>query len=111
MEILVWLLPGVLIGWTAAMLLRRESGAGMLANVVLGTLGAAAGCWLLGPWLGIPMTVGAVVAANLQMAVLGSILLLAAANLLLPASLFRARRPRRGRSAAATTSGEQPARG
>lgn len=111
MEILVWLLPGALLGWTAAVLLRRESGAGTLANVVLGMMGAAAGCWLLGPWLGIPVTIGAVVAANLQMAVLGAILLLALGNLLVPASLFRGIRRRPARSVTATTSGEQPARG
>lgn len=111
MEILVWLLPGVLVGWTAAMLLRRDVGARMLANVLLGTLGAAGGCWLLGPALGVPMVAGAVVAANLQMALLGAILVLAAGNLLVPRSLWRGSAGRRRRSTAATTSGEQPARG
>lgn len=111
MEILVWLVPGVLVGWTAAMLLRRGSASGMAANLVLGAAGAATGSWLLGPALGVPLQPGAVVAANLQMAVLGAILLLAAANLLAPKPRPGGRRRRPARSAAATTSGEQPARG
>lgn len=110
MEILVWLLPGVLIGWTAAVLLRRESSA-MLANLVLGALGAACGSWLLGPALGVPLQSGSVGAANLQMAVLGAILVLAAANLLAPRRGFTSKRRARNCSAAATTTGEQPVRG
>lgn len=111
MEILVWLVPGVLIGWTAAVLLRRGSAAAMLANLVLGAAGAACGSWLLGPALGVPLQPGSVVAANLQMAVLGAILLLAAGNLLVPKGHRRSRRRPAARSATATTSGEQPARG
>jgi len=109
MDILAWLLPGLLVGWTAAVLLRRGSGVAMLANLVLGLLGAAGGCWLLGPALGVPVQPGVMIAANLQMAVLGAILLLAAGNLLLPRRAFRTRLRRR--NTAATTSGEQPVRG
>lgn len=110
MEILVWLLPGALIGWTASVLLRRESATGALANLLGGILGAAGGVWLLGPALGVPMSTAVVGSANLQMAVLGAILLLAAVNLALPGRRARVARPA-PRPAAATTSGEQPARG
>lgn len=109
MEILVWLLPGALIGWTASVLLRRESAMETLANLGGGLLGAAGGCWLLGPWLGVAMSTDAVGSANLQMAVLGAILLLAAVNLVLPRRRRATRRA--ARPATATSSGEQPARG
>lgn len=109
MEILVWLLPGALIGWTAGALLRCDSPQDVSINLVVGTIGAATGCWLLGPLLGVPMQAGAIGAANLQMAILGSILLLAAVKLLAPAKARNAAMARPARSG--TTTGEQQAAG
>lgn len=115
MELLVWLLPGALIGWTASVLMRRGSGAERCFNIAVGIAGAAIGSWLLGPLLSVPGTIGTEAgaggAANVQMAVLGAILLVAAVNVWVPARLLRLRRAPRGVRVAGTSGSHQAARG
>lgn len=86
MEFLEWLLPGVLIGWTASLLMRRESMVHILFNSGIGVAGAVVGSWLLAPLLGVPGTGGL---ATVQMAILGAILSLAAVNLFVPLHALR----------------------
>ena len=88
MEILVWLLPGALIGWTASFLMRRETAFDVVFNTVLGIAGAAVGTWLLGPLLDVPAA-SAGLQAGVQMALLGAILSLAAVNLFAPVQALR----------------------
>lgn len=99
MEFLEWLLPGALIGWTASLLMRRESMLHILFNSCVGIAGAMFGSSLLAPLLGVPAT-GAVGVATVQMAILGAILSLAAVNLFVPLHALR-------RSVMALSAGER----
>jgi uncharacterized membrane protein YeaQ/YmgE (transglycosylase-associated protein family) len=89
MEFLEWLLPGALIGWTASLLMRRESLAQIVFNSGVGIAGAIFGSWLLAPLLGVPGVPGAAGVATVQMAILGAILSLAAVNLFVPVHVLR----------------------
>ena len=53
MNIIIWLLIGGLIGWTASVLVRIDAQQGTLLNVVVGIVGAVLGGWLLSPLMGV----------------------------------------------------------
>jgi uncharacterized membrane protein YeaQ/YmgE (transglycosylase-associated protein family) len=53
LNIVIWLLVGMVIGAVAGLLMRHEEDAAVFANVVVGILGAlAAGGWIA-PWMGV----------------------------------------------------------
>lgn len=47
MNIIVWLVVGGLIGWVASIFMGTNGRQGIIANVVVGILGAVLGGWLL----------------------------------------------------------------
>jgi uncharacterized membrane protein YeaQ/YmgE (transglycosylase-associated protein family) len=47
MNIIVWLVVGGLIGWVASIFMGTNGRQGIIANVVVGILGAVVGGWLL----------------------------------------------------------------
>ena len=53
MNIIIWLLFGALIGWTASVLMRTNAQQGILLNVVVGIVGAVLGGWFLSPVMGV----------------------------------------------------------
>lgn len=87
MEVMLWLSTGLLIGWTASMLMRREAPRDIAFNLAVGSVGAAMGVLLLPPLLGMSAPAAAASGPVLQLAMLGAILSLAAFNLALPKSL------------------------
>jgi uncharacterized membrane protein YeaQ/YmgE (transglycosylase-associated protein family) len=80
MEILVWLILGLVAGWIASMVMGRGS-YGVLGDIVVGILGA-----LLGGWLGTALFGVGVTGFNVTsviVAVIGAIILIAVYRALL----------------------------
>lgn len=48
MEILGWVVIGGVAGWLASIVMKTGAQMGLLANIVVGVLGAFLGGWLLG---------------------------------------------------------------
>ena len=48
MDLIIWLVIGGLIGWLASMLMKTDAQMDLIANVVVGIVGAALGGWLAG---------------------------------------------------------------
>jgi uncharacterized membrane protein YeaQ/YmgE (transglycosylase-associated protein family) len=48
MEFIIWLIIGGVIGWLASILMKTNAQMGLIANVVVGIIGAALGGWLAG---------------------------------------------------------------
>lgn len=77
MGILVWLIVGGLAGWVASMVMKTDRDMGVLANVVVGIIGAFIGGWAISLF-----GVGADVMSGFNLgsfltAVLGAVILLA----------------------------------
>jgi uncharacterized membrane protein YeaQ/YmgE (transglycosylase-associated protein family) len=80
MNIIIWLVVGGLIGWTASAVMRTQEG--LLLNVVVGIVGAALGGWCLSPLVGVStINQSNFSAASLVVSFLGAIVLLAIVNL------------------------------
>jgi uncharacterized membrane protein YeaQ/YmgE (transglycosylase-associated protein family) len=73
MSIIVTLIIGGVIGWLASLLMKTSGQMGIIANVVVGIIGAALGHWLAGA-LGI-VAVGSVGAWIVS--IVGAVILLA----------------------------------
>ena len=48
MDLLIWLVIGGLIGWVASLVMKTDAQMGLIANVIVGIIGAALGGWLAG---------------------------------------------------------------
>ena len=48
MDLIVWLVIGGLIGWLASILMKTGAQMGLIANVIVGIVGAALGGWIAG---------------------------------------------------------------
>jgi uncharacterized membrane protein YeaQ/YmgE (transglycosylase-associated protein family) len=73
--LLIWLTVGGIIGWLASVLMRTDAQQGILINIVVGIVGAYIGGALFAPFF----TFGAL--GGYLSALLGSVLLIAVANL------------------------------
>jgi uncharacterized membrane protein YeaQ/YmgE (transglycosylase-associated protein family) len=79
MNIIIWLVVGGAIGWTASAVMRTQEG--MLLNVVVGIVGAALGGWLLSPLVGVStINHSTFSAASLVVSFLGAAILLVIVN-------------------------------
>ena len=72
MDTIIWLVIGGVIGWLASILMKTNAQMGLIANVLVGIIGAALGGWLAGT-LGIA-TAGAM---TYVVAVVGAVVLIA----------------------------------
>lgn len=79
MNIIIWLFMGGLIGWTASMIMGTNARQGLIANVLVGIVGAIIGGWLIAPLIG----VGSIdsfnqsfTAMNFVVSLIGAVLLL-----------------------------------
>jgi uncharacterized membrane protein YeaQ/YmgE (transglycosylase-associated protein family) len=72
MDTIIWLVIGGVIGWLASILMKTNAQMGIIANVLVGIIGAALGGWLAGT-LGIAAT-GAM---TYVVAVVGAVVLIA----------------------------------
>lgn len=48
MDLILWLVIGGVIGWLASILMKTNAQMGIVANVIVGIVGAALGGWLAG---------------------------------------------------------------
>ncbi|MFH1513045.1 MAG: GlsB/YeaQ/YmgE family stress response membrane protein [Bacillota bacterium] len=46
MGILLWIVMGGLVGWVASMIMKRNEKMGLIANIIVGIVGAVLGGWI-----------------------------------------------------------------
>jgi uncharacterized membrane protein YeaQ/YmgE (transglycosylase-associated protein family) len=73
MNIIVAIIVGGVVGWIASLIMKTNAQMGILANIVVGIVGAALGHWLAGA-LGLASTN---VIASLIVSILGAVILIA----------------------------------
>ncbi len=76
MDIIIWLVVGGLAGWIASMIMKTDAQMGMLANIIVGIVGALLGGWLVGLF-GIEVADGELNIPSILTAILGAVVLLA----------------------------------
>lgn len=76
MDIIIWLVVGALAGWIASMIMKTDESMGMLANIVVGILGALIGGWVVSLF-GVAPAAGQLNLPSILTAILGAIILLA----------------------------------
>lgn len=47
MGILLWIIFGAVVGWIASLIMGTDAQQGMLANIVIGIIGAMLGGWIM----------------------------------------------------------------
>ncbi len=74
----IWLVVGGLIGWAAGVVMQTDREQGLVLHIVVGNAGAALGCWLVSPLIGIaPISQGDLSVGALFVSLLSAIILLA----------------------------------
>lgn len=48
MDVIIWLVIGGVIGWLASLVMKTDAQMGIVANVIVGIIGAGLGGWLAG---------------------------------------------------------------
>jgi uncharacterized membrane protein YeaQ/YmgE (transglycosylase-associated protein family) len=76
--LIVWLIIGGIVGWLASLIMKTDAQQGILANVVVGIIGAFLGGMLLGG----SINTGMISLRSILVSLLGAILLLALINLI-----------------------------
>jgi uncharacterized membrane protein YeaQ/YmgE (transglycosylase-associated protein family) len=76
--IILWLIIGGIVGWLASIVMKTDAQQGILANVVVGIVGAFLGGLLLGG----SINTGMISLRSILVSLLGAILLLALLNLI-----------------------------
>lgn len=82
MGILLTIILGGLAGFLASKIVNRDEDMGILANIVVGIVGAALTNWLILPWLGLVAKIDEFSLTGFLGAVLGAIVLLVVINLI-----------------------------
>lgn len=80
-DIIAWLVLGAVAGWLASIVMKTNAQMGMLANIVVGIIGAFIGGWVLG-LLGFQVQDGQLNLPSLLSAVLGAVILIGLLKLL-----------------------------
>ncbi|HJX41919.1 MAG TPA: GlsB/YeaQ/YmgE family stress response membrane protein [Anaerolineales bacterium] len=78
MNIIGWVVLGGIAGWLASIVMKRNSQMGLVANVIVGVVGAAIGGWLVTQFGGAGVT--GFNLSSLLVAILGAVVLLAVIN-------------------------------
>jgi uncharacterized membrane protein YeaQ/YmgE (transglycosylase-associated protein family) len=48
MDLIIWLIIGGVIGWLASLVMKTNAQMGLIANVIVGIVGAGLGGWIAG---------------------------------------------------------------
>ena len=72
MDLIIWLVIGGVIGWLASLVMKTDAQMGLIANVIVGIVGAALGGWLAGI-----LGIGATGMMTYVVAVVGAVILIA----------------------------------
>jgi uncharacterized membrane protein YeaQ/YmgE (transglycosylase-associated protein family) len=82
MNFIIWLVIGGLVGWLASVVMKTDAQQGVILNIVVGTIGALLGGWLLAPLFGTgTINQGDFSLSGLLVSFLGAVILLAIVNL------------------------------
>lgn len=81
MGLILTLVLGGFAGYLASLLVNRDQSMGILANIVVGIIGAFLANVFLAPLLGVSAVLSTVTLGGFLMAVLGAVLLLVIVNL------------------------------
>lgn len=76
MDLLIWIVVGGLAGWIASMIMKTDAQMGLLANIVVGIVGALLGGWIVSLF-GIDVADGELNIPSILTAILGAVVLLA----------------------------------
>jgi uncharacterized membrane protein YeaQ/YmgE (transglycosylase-associated protein family) len=79
---IIALIVGGVAGWLASLVMNRDASMGIVMNIVVGCVGSIIGNLIAGPLLGVRGSVQEFSFTGLMVAVLGAVVLLAAANLI-----------------------------
>lgn len=83
MNFIIWIVVGGVIGWVASLIMRTDARQGLFLNVVVGIVGSLLAGWLISPLVGsATINQGDFSVVGLGVSLLGSVLLLAAVNLI-----------------------------
>ncbi len=80
MGILSWIIVGGLAGWVASLIMRRDGSMGIIANIIVGIIGALIGGFIVNA-MGGDGNINAFSLQSFLVALLGSVVLLAIINL------------------------------
>ena len=72
MELIIQLIVGGVIGWLASFIMKTNAQMGIIANVIVGIIGAG-----LGGWLAVQLDIGGPPIMGWVMAVVGAVILIA----------------------------------
>ena len=72
MDLIIWLVIGGVIGWLGSIVMKTNAQMGLIANVIVGIVGAALGGWLAGV-----VGIGAGGVMSYVIAVVGAVILIA----------------------------------
>ena len=72
MNLIIWLIVGGVIGWLASIVMKTNAQMGLIANVVVGVIGAA-----IGGWLATQLGLGGGQVVSFILAVIGAAVLIA----------------------------------
>jgi uncharacterized membrane protein YeaQ/YmgE (transglycosylase-associated protein family) len=80
MNVIVWLVVGGVVGWVAGLIMGRHDG--VIADVIIGIVGALLGGWFIAPLVGATtIDQGSFTPAALLVSLAGAIVLLAIVNI------------------------------
>jgi len=71
MDLIIWLVVGGIVGWIASIVMKTNAQMGVVANVVVGIVGAA-----IGGWLATLVGIGAGALVKFALAVVGASILI-----------------------------------
>lgn len=71
MDLIIWLVIGGVVGWLASIVMKTNAQMGIIANVIVGIVGAFLGGWLAGV-----LGIGATGAMTYVIAIVGAMLLI-----------------------------------
>ncbi|MGB4761906.1 MAG: GlsB/YeaQ/YmgE family stress response membrane protein [Candidatus Saccharimonas sp.] len=76
-DIVAWLIIGGLAGWIASKIMKTDKDMGIVANIIVGVVGALVGGWLSRVLFGIQVDPNGFSIGSVLVAIIGSVLLLA----------------------------------
>jgi len=76
-NILVWIIVGAIAGWLASLVMRTNASQGLLADIVVGIIGAFIGGFVLSLIPGVTPVTGGLNVGSILTAFVGAVILLA----------------------------------
>ncbi len=71
MNFIIWLVVGGIVGWLASIVMKTNAQMGIIANIVVGVVGAA-----IGGWIAVRLNLGGGAVVSFILAVIGAAVLI-----------------------------------